>query len=71
MLNKGQTFLILSRDDAAKIQDWSSDITGTYIEANKPIAVLSGHTKGAFPRYFTGLPDPDGGKHTQILQEIC
>ncbi len=50
-LNKGQTFLILGRMEEGRVQDNSSDLTGTYIEANKPISVLSGHTKGAFPRY--------------------
>lgn len=55
-LNKGQTFLILGRMEEGRVQDNSSDLTGTYIEANKPISVLSGHTKGAFPRYqFTFL----------------
>jgi hypothetical protein len=55
-LNKGQTFLILGKLDEGRVQDNSSDLTGTYIEATKPISVLSGHTKGAFPRYqFTFL----------------
>ncbi len=55
-LNKGQTFLILGRMEEGRVQDNTSDLTGTYIEANKPISVLSGHTKGAFPRYqFTFL----------------
>lgn len=55
-LNKGQTFLILGRMEEGRVQDNTSDLTGTYIEASKPISVLSGHTKGAFPRYqFTFL----------------
>ncbi|HPO62055.1 MAG TPA: T9SS type A sorting domain-containing protein [Candidatus Kapabacteria bacterium] len=53
-LMKGQTFLILGRNDNFLVQNWDSDITGTSISSNKPIAVFSGHTKGAFPEYFTG-----------------
>ncbi len=53
-LMKGQTFLILGRNDNSLVQNWDSDITGTSISSNKPIAVFSGHTKGAFPEYFTG-----------------
>lgn len=54
-LNKGQTYLMLSKEQKAYVQDWASDITGTYIKANKPIGVISGHTKGTFPRYFVGM----------------
>lgn len=53
LMNKGDTYLIQGRIQGYENmwQDWITDITGTYIEADKPIAVLSGHTKGAFP-YF-------------------
>jgi hypothetical protein len=57
-LNRGQTFLIMGRiigDETFK-RDNMSDLTGTIVEANKPIAVISGHTKGAFPRYQSGMP---------------
>jgi hypothetical protein len=53
-LNKGQTFLILGRCEQGVTQDWSSDLTGTYLKATKPVAVVSGHTKGAFPLYVVG-----------------
>ncbi len=48
-LNKGDTYLI-----EAKIQQNfnfspSTDLTGTYIESTEPIAVISGHTKCAYP----------------------
>lgn len=45
-LNKGQTFLILGKEDNNVLRSPESDITGTFITSNKPIAVISGHTKG-------------------------
>ncbi|HPI19410.1 MAG TPA: choice-of-anchor D domain-containing protein [Candidatus Kapabacteria bacterium] len=54
VLMKGQTYLILGEMNSAYVQDWASDITGTYITSSKPVAVFSGHTKGAFPRYYVG-----------------
>jgi phage baseplate assembly protein gpV len=51
VLNAGETFLIQSRVKIAYNQDDRSDLSGTHITANKPIAVFSGHTKGAFPRF--------------------
>ncbi len=53
-MQKGETFLIEGRPTAGMTQDDRTDLTGTYIEGSKPIAVLSGHTKGAFPRYYIG-----------------
>jgi hypothetical protein len=53
-LNQGQTFLILGKLTNGLTQNWSSDLTGTYLKATKPIAVISGHTKGAFPLYYVG-----------------
>ncbi len=50
-MNQGETYLIEGKMDPAVTQDWISDLTGTIITASKPVAVLSGHTKGAFPRY--------------------
>lgn len=54
-LQKGGTYLIEAKENPTYVQDWTSDITGTSIKATKNIAVISGHTKGAFPRYYTGV----------------
>lgn len=54
MLNKGETFLILGRESEAGVQNWDySDFTGSHITSDKPIAVISGHTKGTFPMLYT------------------
>lgn len=50
-LQKGDTYLIESRIQPTYNQDFKTDLSGTYIEATKPIAVFSGHTKGSFPRF--------------------
>lgn len=58
-LQKGETFLIMSKVQPAYNQDPMTDLTGTYVEANKPIVVFSGHTKGAFPAFsatMLGIP---------------
>jgi len=55
VLMKGQTFLIEAKVFADRNQLWSTDLTGTYIEASNKISVISGHTKGAFPRYSKSL----------------
>jgi len=49
-LNKGQTFLI-HNEKRSSYTHIDGDLTGTLVTADKPIAVISGHTKGAFPRY--------------------
>lgn len=49
-LQKGETYLIQAQQNS----EWTftgGDLSGTYIEASEPIGVISGHTKGAFPRY--------------------
>ncbi len=70
-LNKGQTFLILGREDKNVVQSTESDITGTIISANKPIAVISGHTKGGFPRleHIPGYPDDIPEISRNVLME--
>lgn len=53
-LRKGQTLLVLAK--AVDANSWSesrSDLTGSLITANKPVAVISGHTKAAYPQFPT------------------
>lgn len=49
-INKGETFLIkgMTREALTFV---GGDLSGTVIESDKPIGVLAGHTKGAFPNY--------------------
>ncbi len=62
-LNKGQTFLIKSKTYI--IND--VDLSGTSISSSKPIAVISGHTKGAFPQYN---PIYDGGINPDYIRNV-
>lgn len=57
-MHRGDAMLIEGDIESYKNlkREWVTDLTGTYISASKPIAVLSGHTKGAFPRYQRGMP---------------
>lgn len=57
-LNRGDVYLIEGRVEGQEgfKREWVTDLTGTYIKSTKPIGVISGHTKGAFPRYQRGMP---------------
>jgi hypothetical protein len=50
-LRQGETYLIQLKTDDKYHQNIQADLTGTLVTANKPIAVISGHTKGAMARY--------------------
>jgi hypothetical protein len=50
-LQKNQTVLMLGAESATLTRDWRSDITGTRIQSSKPVAVISGHQRGALLRY--------------------
>jgi hypothetical protein len=67
-LMKGQTFLIEAKIFPDKNQQWSTDLSGTYIEASNKISVISGHTKGAFPRYSATLY---GGQSDFMRNMLC
>ncbi len=55
-LNKGETFLIKGAIDVLETKAFISDLSGTVIAANRPIAVVSGHTKVAIMRFPDALP---------------
>ncbi len=55
-LQKGETYLIKAMITPNKYRSDSTDLSGTYIVSNKPIAVISGHTKGAIMRMPDLLP---------------
>jgi len=55
-LGRGETFLIKAGIDEQNNRQWSTDLSGTFIESNRPIAVVSGHTKGSIMRYPDVLP---------------
>lgn len=50
-LQQGETYLIQLTQKDDYHQNLSADLTGTIITADKPIAVIAGHTKGAMARY--------------------
>ncbi len=57
-LQAGETYLIELAQKDAYHQNALADLTGTIVTSDKPIAVISGHTKGAMSRYedlFFGL----------------
>ena len=55
-LEKGETFLIKAKIDENYNKQWETDLSGTFIQSNKPIGVVSGHTKVAIMRYPDVLP---------------
>jgi hypothetical protein len=59
VLQQGQTFLIKAEIDPYRSKDLSTDLSGTLIRSDKPIAVVSGHTKGAIMRMPEMMP-PSG-----------
>ena len=50
-LNKGNSYLVLGKTNSLLTHIDETDLTGTKISADKPIAVYSGHTKGSFPLF--------------------
>ena len=68
-LMKGQTFLILAKAVTDMTHDVSTDLTGTSIKSSKPIVVISGHTKVAFPKYQPTFLGRNGGFMRNALIE--
>jgi len=58
-LDKGETYLIKGKIDENYNKEWVTDLSGTLIRSNKPVGVISGHTKVAILRYPDVLP-PSG-----------
>ncbi len=56
VLNRGETFLIRAKTDKLINKEQISDLTGTFIRSSMPVAVVSGHTKGAIMRMPPTLP---------------
>jgi hypothetical protein len=55
-LEKGETYLIKGKIDENYNKDYVTDLSGTLIKSNKPVGVISGHTKVAILRYPDVLP---------------
>ncbi|MCX6140283.1 MAG: T9SS type A sorting domain-containing protein [Candidatus Kapabacteria bacterium] len=55
-LEKGETFLIKAKINELENKEFSTDLSGTWIRSNKPVGVVSGHTKVAIMRYPDVLP---------------
>jgi hypothetical protein len=55
-LMRGETFLIKSKIDENQNKEFTTDLSGTWVRANKPVGVISGHTKVAIMRYPDVLP---------------
>lgn len=55
-LEKGETYVIKAKIDENYNKEWVTDLSGTKIVSNKPVGVISGHTKVAIMRYPDVLP---------------
>ena len=58
-LNRYETMVLHTKVDTQQLKLWSSDPSGARITSNRPIAVISGHTKGAVMEMPDKLP-PNG-----------
>lgn len=63
-LEKGETYLIKGKIDENYNKEYVTDLSGTLIKSNKPVGVISGHTKVAILRYPDVLP-PTGAFATE------
>ena len=55
-LERGETYVIKAKIDENYNKEWITDLSGTFITSNKPLGVISGHTKVAIMRYPDVLP---------------
>ncbi|MCS7302659.1 MAG: choice-of-anchor D domain-containing protein [Bacteroidota bacterium] len=71
-LQAGQTLLLKAKIKPGFDQDFeTTDLTGTKITASAPISVISGHTKGAFPRFSrTMLGTPANFMRNMLVESM-
>ncbi|MCX7930362.1 MAG: choice-of-anchor D domain-containing protein [Chlorobi bacterium] len=71
-LQRGQTLLLKAKIKPGYDQDFeTTDLTGTKIVASAPVSVISGHTKGAFPRYQpTMLGTPANFMRNMLIESM-
>jgi hypothetical protein len=71
-LQRGQTLLLKAKIKPGYDQDFeTTDLTGSKIVATAPISVISGHTKGAFPRYqATMLGTPANFMRNMLIESM-
>jgi hypothetical protein len=71
-LQRGQTLLLKAKIKPGFDQDFeTTDLTGTKIVATAPVSVISGHTKGAFPRYQpTMLGTPANFMRNMLIESM-
>lgn len=62
-LNKGETYLVQSTQD----EETGNDLTGTLINSDKPIGVLSGHVRTPMPNLILGLNDDSRNHLVEML----
>ncbi|MBU3741783.1 MAG: choice-of-anchor D domain-containing protein [Candidatus Kapabacteria bacterium] len=55
-LERGETFVVKAKIDENANKEWTTDLSGSFITASKPVGVVSGHTKVAVMRYPDVLP---------------
>lgn len=71
-LQRGQTLLLKAKIKPGFDQDFeTTDLTGSKIVATAPVSVISGHTKGAFPRYQpTMLGTPANFMRNMLIESM-
>ncbi|RMF33283.1 MAG: hypothetical protein D6747_07165, partial [Chlorobiota bacterium] len=70
-LQRGQTLLLKAKIKPGFDQDFeTTDLTGTKIVATAPVSVISGHTKGAFPRYQPTMGTPANFMRNMLIESM-
>ncbi len=66
MLNRGEVFQVASRVDTNDDADWQDDLATTLVEADKPVAVISGNTRASVVDPTAGVL---GNAHKGLMAE--